>query len=633
MALPGVSKHWKEGAIPQPCPQLHLLGFPFAEFRMPLSFRFLAPLCCSILLVGAEATPTLALQDVRPGMKGEGRTVFTGGKIDTFHFEVLGVQRNYAPGRNLILVRASGGPLAETSILAGMSGSPCYVDGKLMGALSRGFSFAKDPIGAVTPIGEMLDDLRNLPEMPSSRTPLILPKLDPPKVLKAAMLGQMIPLSQIMGSGLPGSGLPGSGLPGSGLPGAGEIQPMTLFGSELTPEAKALWDGVPVRFLSGPMVSGNGEGVPSPLEPGGMVAINLCQGDLQFSAAGTITYVSGKKIMLFGHPLFNLGVVDLPMWSATVAASLGSYQESMKLAQAVAPIGALRLDRSSGVAGVLGAEPHMVPMRLGLDLAGKKNLNFRFELMDHPFITPNLAAMILVQAISSNIRGTGLQSLSLQGNIKIANHPALQIECMVADLNANRLGQYLGSMIQAISMNPFERPVIEGISVTVKAEERLDLTLLAGVRTLKARVKRGEVLPVLVTLQNVQGVRETTTFNLNVPLAARAGRATLRVGDGFSLIQAESDERSIEMNGLGDLVRILNNAMRNNHLYGLLIQDAPGAGLRGSRIEAVPPTITSLLGSDGDAVGNRLKHQIISRGVLPLDSEVHGFISLELDIE
>ena len=587
---------------------------------MPLSLKFLLPICCSILLAGAEATPTLALQDVRPGMKGEGRTVFTGGKIDTFRFEVLGIQRNYAPGRNLILVRASGGPLAETSILAGMSGSPCYVDGKLMGALSRGFSFAKDPIGAVTPIGEMLEDLRNLPDLPSSRTPLILPRLAPPKVLKAALLGQMIPLSEIMGSGL-------------AAPAGGELQPMTLFGSELTPEAKALWDGVPVRFLSGPMVSGNGEGVPSPLEPGGMVAINLCQGDLQFSAAGTITYVSGKKIMLFGHPLFNLGVVDLPMWSATVAASLGSYQESMKLAQAVAPIGALRLDRSSGVAGVLGAEPHMVPMRLGLDLAGKKNLNFRFELMDHPFITPNLAAMILVQAISSNIRGTGLQSLSLQGNIKIANHPALQIECMVADLNANRLAQYLGSMIQAITMNPFERPVLEGISIAVKAEERLDLTVLAGVRTLKARVKRGQVLPVLVTLQNVQGVRETTTFNLNVPLAARPGLATLRVGDGFSLIQAETDERSIEMNGLGDLVRILNNAMRNNHLYGLLIQDAPGAGLRGSRIEAVPPTITSLLGSDGDAIANRLRHQIISRGVLPLDSEVHGYISLELEIE
>ena len=587
---------------------------------MPLTLRSFLPLCLTVVLAGAESTPILPLQDVRVGMKGEGRTVFNGGKIESFRFEVLGVQRNYAPGRNLILVRASGGPLADTSILAGMSGSPCYVDGKLMGAISRGFSFTKDPIGAVTPIGEMLDDLRNLPETPSSRTPLILPKLEPPKVLKNAMLGRMIPLSELLGTGLQ-------------APESGETLPMTLFGAELAPEAKAIWSGVPVRFMGAPVLSASGEGSPSPLEPGGMVAINLCQGDLNYAAAGTITYVSGKKIMLFGHPLFNLGVVDLPMWSATVAASMGSYQESMKLAQSVAPIGALRLDRSSGVAGVLGAEAHMVPMRIGLDLAGKRNLNFRFELMDHPFITPNLAAMILIQTLSSNIRGTGLQSLSLQGNIKIANHPALQIECMVADLNANRLGQYLGSMVQAISLNPFERPVIEGISLSVKAEERLDLAALAGVRTLKARVKRGQVLPVLVTLQNIQGVRETATFNLNVPLAARPGLATLQVGDGLSLIQADSDERAIEINGLGDIVRLLNNAMRNNHLYGLLSQTVPGAGLRGSRIEAVPPTISSLLGSDGAAESNRLKHQIISRGVLPLDSEVHGFFSMELEIE
>ena len=589
---------------------------------MPLSFRTFLPFCLSVLLVGAEATtPIIPLQDVRPGMKGQGRTVFTGGKIESFNFEVLGIQRNYAPGRNLILVRASGGPLAETSILAGMSGSPCYIDGKLLGALSRGFSFAKDPIGAITPIGEMLDDLKNLPETPSSRTPLIMPKLEPPRVLKRAMLGQMIPLAELLGA--------------SGLgPASGEALPMTLFGSELTPEAKALWDGLPVRFLGAPVLTGpGGEGAASPIEPGGMVAISLCQGDLSFSAAGTITYMTGKKIMLFGHPLFNLGVVDLPMWSATVAASMGSYQESMKLAQAVAPIGALRLDRSSGVAGVLGAEARMVPLRIGLDLAGKRNLNFRFELMDHPLVTPNLAAMVLAQTISSNIRGTGLQSLSLQGNIKIANHGTLQIECMVADLNANRLASYLGSMIQSITLNPFERPVIDGISITVKAEERLDLTLIAGVRTLKARVKRGQVLPVLVTLQNVQGVRETATFNLNVPLAARPGVATLQVGDGYSLIAAETDERNIEINGLADIVRILNNSMRNNHVYGLLKQTVAGVGLRGSRIEAVPPTISSLLGSDGDADGNRLKHQIISRGVLPLDSEVHGFVSLELEIE
>jgi hypothetical protein len=385
--------------------------------------------------------------------------------------------------------------------------------------------------------------------------------------------------------------------------------------------------------MAGPMGAAAGGGEASPLEPGGMVAINLVQGDMVMSGAGTITYVSGKKLLLFGHPMFNLGEVDLPMWSATVAGSMPSYQSSFKLAAPVAPIGALRLDRSAGVAGLVGAEARMIPMRIGLNLSGKRILNFKFELMDHPIITPNLAASVLAQTISTHVRGLGLQSLSLQGNIKIAGQPAVEIENMVADLNANRMASYLGAILQFINLNPFERPIIEGISLSVKAEERLDLTAVAGVRTLKARVKRGEMLPVLVTLQNIQGVRETATFNLFVPLSARLGKATLMVGDGFSLISSDPDERAIEMNSLPDMLRILNNAMKNNHVYGLLVQAVPGAGLRGSRIEGVPPSISSLLDSDGDATGNRLQRQIVSRAVLPLEREVRGLVNLDLEIE
>jgi len=574
--------------------------------------RYLLPLLL-VSALAAQAPATMAVQEIRPGMKGQGRTVFLGGRIERFDFEVLGVQRNMAPGRDLIMVRASGGPLAETGILQGMSGSPCYIDGKLIGALSIAFPFEKEPIGGVTPIAEMLDQLRDLPELPPSRTPLILPRMGPPTVLKSVLSGSMIPMAELLGAS-------------AGIPGGGATIPMPVFGVSLSPEAQAFWAGAPVSFMAGPASAGGGEA--SPLEPGGMAAINLVQGDMVMSGAGTITYVSGKKILLFGHQLFNLGEVDLPLWSASVAASMPSYQSSFKLAAPVAQVGALRLDRSSGVAGLLGAEARMVPLRIGLNLGGKRILNFKYELL-----TPSLAATVLTQTITAYVRGQGLQSLSMMGNVKLKDHPAVEIENMVADLSANRIAGYLGAILQAITLNPFERPVIEGISLTIKAEERLDLTAIAGVRTLKARVKRGQALPVLVTLQNIQGVRETTTFNLFVPQSARLGKATLMVGDGFSLIGADPDERAVEMNSLPDLLRLLNGAMRNNHVYGLLVQSVPGLGLRGSRIEGVPPSISSLLGSDGDATSNTLQRQIISRGVLPLEREVRGLVSLELEIE
>ncbi|WP_026853845.1 SpoIVB peptidase S55 domain-containing protein [Geothrix fermentans] len=569
----------------------------------------------SMLPLAGQGPATLGVAEIRAGMKGYGRTVFQGGKIDRFEFEVLGVQRNAAPGRSRIMVRASGGPLAETGILAGMSGSPCYIDGKLIGALSTGILFEKEAIGGITPIAEMLDQLRDIPETPSSRTPLILPKLEPPKVLKAALSGQMLDFATLMGEADP------------------QAMPMSFVGSPLGPEARRLWAGLPVSFAAAPVLSGGAREEASPLEPGGMAAITLMQGDLDLAAAGTITYISGKRVLLFGHQLFNLGAVDLPLWSATVASTVASYQSSFKMAMPVAPIGALRLDRSSGVAGLLGAEARLVPLRIGLNLGGKRTLNYRFELMDHPVATPALVATAVAQTLDSHTRGLGLQSLSMQGNIKLAGHPAIQIENVIADLNPSRMSQYIGAMLQAITLNPFEKPVFEGISLTIKAEERLDLSGIAGVRLLKARAKRGEVLPVLVTLQNIQGVRETATFNIQVPSSAAKGKATLMVGDGFSLMAADPDERMIEVANLGDVVRLLNGALRNNHAYALLVQTQPGAGLRGSRIEGIPPTVASLVSGDGASSDNKLQRRIVGRAVLPLDREVRGLSQLDVEIE
>jgi len=571
-----------------------------------LALVFIAPLF-------AQAPATMGVGEIRAGMKGYGKTVFQGGKIERFEFEVLGVQKNAAPGRSRIMFRASGGPLAETGVLAGMSGSPCYIDGKLIGALSTGISFEKEPIGGITPIAEMLDQLRDIPDLAPSRTPLILPKLEPPKVLKSALLGQMLDFKTLLGEGA-------------------EATTMALVGSPLGAEAQKLWSGLPVTFAAGPTLSG-GRDEASPLEPGGMAAIMLMQGDLDLAASGTITYVSGKRVLMFGHQLFNLGPVDLPLWSATVATTVANYQSSFKLAMPVAPIGALRLDRNSGVAGILGAEARMVPMRIGLNLGGKRTLNFRFEIMDHPVATPALAATAVAQTLDAHTRGLGLQSLSLQGNIKLTGQAPIQIDYVMADLNPGRMAQYVGAMLQALCLNPFVKPAFEGISLTIKAEERLDLTGIAAVRLLKARAKRGEVLPVLVTLQNIQGVRETATFNIQVPYSAAKGKATLMVGDGYSLMAADPDERVMEVANLGDMVRILNGALRNNHAYALLVQTQTGAGLRGTRIEGIPPTVASLVGGDGASSDNRLQRRIIGRAVLPLEREVRGLSQLEVEIE
>ncbi|HJU84648.1 MAG TPA: SpoIVB peptidase S55 domain-containing protein [Holophagaceae bacterium] len=583
---------------------------PLPTFARPLLLLAAAP-----VLVAQQAGPAIMpVSEIHAGMKGYGKTVFQGGKIERFEFEVIGIQRNSAPGRSRILVKASGGPLADAGIIAGMSGSPCYIDGRLVGALSSGFAYEKAPVGGITPIQEMLDQLRDFPDQPAIRTPLVLPKIEPPKVLKAALNGQMIPLSTLLGD-------------------MGGDAPLALAGSPLDEQVQSLWAGLPVHFVAAPALSPAPGEQASPIEPGGMAAINLMQGDLDMSASGTITYMDHKRVLLFGHPMFNLGAVDLPLWSASVASVVPSYASSFKLATPVAPIGALRMDRAVGVSGLLGAEARMVPVRIGLNLGGRKTLNYRFEVMDHPVLTPVLAATALAQTLDSQVRGLGLQSLSLQGNIKITGQQPIEIENVIADLSAQRLAQFVAGMLQAICLNPFERPNIEGISLTVKAEERLDLTGIAGVRILKGRAKRGQPLPVLVTLQNIQGVRETATLNIPIPLSAQPGKATLLVGDGLSLTAADPDERAIDIASLGDVVRLLNGALRNNHAYALLVQARPGAGLRGSRIEGIPPSVADLVGADGASGDNRLQRRIIGRAVLPLEREVRGLSSIDIEIE
>lgn len=574
-------------------------------------------LLASVLLVSFPvfAQGLMPVSEVQAGMKGYGKTVFKGGRIERFEFEVLGVQKNATPGGARILVRCSGGPLAETGIIAGMSGSPCYIDGRLVGALSTGFAFEKDAIGGITPIQQMLDQLKDVPEQPGKGTPLILPKVAPPAVIKSALQGEMIPLSTVLGAVDPNE------------------LPLPVAGTPLGPQTKSLWSGLPVQFVAAPALAPDSNAQASPLEPGGMVAINLVQGDLDLTVAGTITYVQGKKLLLFGHPLFNLGAVDLPLWSASVATVLPSYSSSMKLATPVAQVGALREDRSNGVGAVLGAEARMIPLRIGLNLGGRRTVNFRYEIMDNPLLTPQLAATVLSQTLESQVRGAGFQSLSLQGNIKLAGQDPIQIESVVADLNSSRLAMFLGGMLQAVCFNPFEKPVFDGISLTVKAEEKLDLTGIAGVRVLKGRVRPGDTLPIVVTLQNIQGVREKAMLNIPIPASARPGKATLMVGDGISLMAADPDQQAIQVSSLQDVVRLLNGALRNNHAYAILLQDNPGVGVRGGRIDNLPPSVANLVAADGGSDDGKLKRQIIGRSVLPLDREVRGLASMELEIE
>lgn len=580
-------------------------------------FRFfivLALFCLSTSFLVSQGI--LPLSEIQPGMRGQGKTVFLGSKIERFDFEILGIQKNTSPGRSTILVKLLGSDMKERGVFAGMSGSPCYVNGKLIGALSSGFAFAKEPIAGITPIQYMLDQLLEIPDQAPQNTPLILPKIDPPKVLKSALNGSMIPLSEVWSEG------------------SRDSFNLLLTGTPLSAEAKSYWQGSGIRFLdaSAPQMT-KGDDDSSPIEPGGTVVASLVEGDLDISSAGTITYIQGKRLLMFGHPLFNLGSLQVPMRSGSVLGVVSNLNSSFKLTAPGKNIGSVRLDRNAGVGGLLGAESKMIPLRLGINLGGKKNLNLSFNMIDHPVLTPYFAATILSQSLESNIRGLGMQSLSLQGNIKLTGYPPIQIESFVADLNSKRLSDYLGGILQSICFNPFEKPQFEGISLTVKAEERLDLSAVVGARILTSRAKRGSPLPITLVVQNIQGLRESYNFSIPIPSSAQKGKTYLLVGDGLSIMSADPDQSSVQIGSLGDVVQVLNSSLKNNQAYGLLVQSSKGAGLRGDRIEGIPPSIASLVGPEDGSKDTSLKRRIIGRALIPLEREVQGLVTLEIEVE
>lgn len=580
-------------------------------------FRFfivLALFCLSTSFLVSQGI--LPLSEIQPGMRGQGKTVFLGSKIERFDFEILGIQKNTSPGRSTILVKLLGSDMKERGVFAGMSGSPCYVNGKLIGALSSGFAFAKEPIAGITPIQYMLDQLLEIPDQAPQNTPLILPKIDPPKVLKSALNGSMIPLSAVWSEG------------------SRDSFNLLLTGTPLSAEAKSYWQGSGISFLdaSAPQMA-KGDDDSSPIEPGGTVVASLVEGDLDISSAGTITYIQGKRLLMFGHPLFNLGSLQVPMRSGSVLGVVSNLNSSFKLTAPGKNIGSVRLDRNAGVGGLLGAESKMIPLRLGINLGGKKNLNLSFNMIDHPVLTPYFAATILSQSLESNIRGLGMQSLSLQGNIKLTGYPPIQIESFVADLNSKRLSDYLGGILQSICFNPFEKPQFEGISLTVKAEERLDLSAVVGARILTSRAKRGSPLPITLVVQNIQGLRESYNFSIPIPSSAQKGKTYLLVGDGLSIMSADPDQSSVQIGSLGDVVQVLNSSLKNNQAYGLLVQSSKGAGLRGDRIEGIPPSIASLVGPEDGSKDTSLKRRIIGRALIPLEREVQGLVTLEIEVE
>ena len=559
-----------------------------------------------LTIAGASATTTrMPIDEVRPGMTGIGRTVFEGDEIQEFRVQIIGILRNVlGPSRNLILARLEGGPLAQTGVIAGMSGSPVYVDGRLVGAVSYSLgAFSKEPIAGITPIDEMIEAAR----MPERRAVTSRASLDLPvtsaslaATLRAAFTGRRpfaASPADVQVVAAPGPSALSASLGPQLLPIA---TPLVLGGfdgdvSDLLGSAFRANGFLPLSGMAG----GNGTvpGAERPLQPGDAVGVNLIAGDLSLGGTGTVTHVDGDQVYAFGHPFYNLGPTEFPMTRAYVHTVLPSLMSSSKLSTIGRVIGTIRQDRATTIAGTLGDGPSMLPIRISLETDRGFRRRFSFDVVRDQLFTPLLAYVSILNTLKSYEREYGAASFSLKGRAQVRNHGELTFEDLFTGESPSAgAASYVAAPLTFLLKNDFESVDIEALDISISSSEEPRTATIERVWLDTREIRPGQTVPLKVLIRGYRGEEVAREVPLAIPANA-SGSLTIMVADGLRLTQWEQRElrQPQQAHGIAQIVRALNEARRNNRIYIRLLTPNAGAVVSGEHLSALPPSILSVL--------------------------------------
>jgi hypothetical protein len=549
----------------------------------------LRKLCFAILAVILIAGPRIAhatddpatfpVSDVKPGQKGVVYTIFEGDQVEKVDLEVIGVLHNaVGPKLDIILVRLLGDKVQQTGVVAGMSGSPVYFDGKLAGALSLKLgNFTKEAIGGVTPIA----DMREIEQGPSPAVPasagnsarVVLP--DEFAMRTSASSGQfLVPIeTPLVTSGL---------------------YPETLarFGKDFSS-----W---------GMTAMAGGSAAPSPddakLQPGDMVGIDLVQGDLSISSGCTVTTVVGNQILACGHPLFGFGSVQMPLSRAHVIMTLASAAASTKIISTGATIGTLTQDRQTAVMGTLGPGPAMIPLDVTLDTPAEQK-KYHFEVIESPQLTPTLVATAAYNGIvGSPAYGEGA-TLQMDGTIDLKGHTAVQLDDLFAPTDQTTpVAFYVATEVMAdfarIYSNPYEMPKIERIDLHVKALTEHRWATIDNAWVERSEVRPGDSVAVKVLLRPYRGAPFIQEIPVTIPAQTTRGALQLVVSGADFLnrsVQSLAATSQGQLPGLEELIQLTNRERHNDRLYATLLQSTPTMLVEDKEMPNVPVSAISVI--------------------------------------
>jgi len=555
----------------------------------------------AILLAGAAAasaaaqSPILPVDQVKAGMKGKGRTVFEGSLIEEFDADILGVLTNNAPKRSVIIARLRGKVLETAGVIAGMSGSPVYVDGRMIGAVAFSFPYAKEAIAGITPIGEMM-------AIPTDKGPAPEARSAPEVPFTASLsLGRLLEIHKDVLSAPDGFSAEGQTLVPLKIP--------LMFGgfsSRAMDAAAPFFSRMGFQPVKG---GGGGQAAETTLVPdltlreGDPVTVQLVDGDLDLSAVGTVTYVDGNNILAFGHPLYNLGPVDYGMAKAKIITVVPTLDNSFKLAATGAPVGAFTQDRASGARGELGRAPKFVPLNIRMLGAGGAVREFKLKLANDKILTPVLVNMSLLTLLGVEVRAVDDLTLEMQSDIYLDNGADIKLENMFSGNFDAAVQDVAGLMTAAVFFltgNEFKAVAIHRIDLSLRASELPKFGSLERVWLDAYEAAPGETINAKVYVRTFRGETLTEEVPLTVPSLPAGTEFELVIGDAAAMQAVEVGQyraTGVVPRNIDQVVRLLSNLRKNNRIYFKIIAPKPGLFLRGEELPNLPPAMKSLFAS------------------------------------
>lgn len=559
-------------------------------------------------------TAILPLAEVRPGMVGAGKTIFAGNELEDFKVEILGVLANSAPGQSIILAKLSGGPLAESGVIQGMSGSPVYVDGKLIGAVALGFPMAKQAICGIRPIEEMLAVPATAPA-PSTQQ-----ATDPSQNRRALPVERRV---------LPGDQQVDHVFPEVARYEAGNVvlepirTPLQLSGfspgtlKHFAPMAERLGLSLAQGFSGGQdaqaAAPGSGSAALAKVEPGSMISVQMMRGDMQIAADGTVTHVDGNQIHAFGHRFLAIGSTALPFAQSEVITVLPNLSTSFKITKSGAPLGVIHQDRNASIAGVLGEQADMAPMRVKVTRAsgGQQVLerDYRMEMVKDPYLAPLLLQMALFSAVDSTERSVGAASLDVDATLRFESGlPPLRIRNLYSGSALVGLVGALGVSVPAgyALQSGFSSLKLESVEMNLAlAEERRELRL-EQMWTSTKEASPGEEVEIHAILMDPDGVEQRQRFVYRVPRGAPAGPLYFSAADASSLNMLDYPRfTSLTPKSPEQLLDLIGSLRSNNKLYLRVWRQEPTYSIQGADLPAPPPSAALILDRSTDVKGGR----------------------------